>query len=99
MIEQMTGMVKLGVGRPLGYIYHYCKRHKPRLPLLPTLAVSQETGKPSVDFLRDLDLPAEQARVFVFDWLSHGARPTQDSEAAQAAEEASVAEAANLASS
>ena len=64
MIEQMTGMVKQGAGTPLGYIYYYCKRHK--LPLLNTLAINQETGKPGLDFLKDVDLLAEQARVFVF---------------------------------
>lgn len=84
LIEQMTGMVKQGTGTPLGYIYYYCKRRK--LPLLNTLAIGQETGKPSPGFLKDVDLSAEQARVFVFDWLSHGVPSAQAFEGAQTAE-------------
>lgn len=86
MIEKMTGMDKRGLGEPLGNIYYYCKRHK--LPLLNTLLISQEAGKPIPDMLQGLDLPTEYARVFVFDWLSRGVPSTQDFETARAAEEA-----------
>jgi hypothetical protein len=84
----------LGAGRPLGYIYDFCKHHK--LPLLNTLAISEDTGKPGAPSETDFDLSTEKARVFVFDWLSHGAPSKQDFEAAQAAEQASVAQAAGL---
>lgn len=93
-LAQMTGMVRQGAGRPLGYIYHYCKHHK--LPLLNTLAISKDTGKPGAPSETDFDLSTEKTRVFVFDWLSHGAPSIQDFEAAQAAEQASVAQAAGL---
>ena len=83
-LEQMTGMVRMGAGRPLGYIYYYCKRRN--LPLLNALAISQETGKPGPPSEEYVDLPAEQARVFVFDWLARGVPSIQDFEAAQAAE-------------
>ncbi len=73
-IEQMTGMVKQGAGRPLGYIAAYCMRNE--LPLLNTLAVNQR-GKPSPKFLEDIDVVTQQA-VFVFDWISRGAPKIQD---------------------
>lgn len=92
MIGQMTGMAQIGAGQPLGYIYYYCKHHK--LPLLNTLAISKETGRPTPDILKDVDLPGEQARVFVYNWLSHGVPSTQSLEDARTAEEATVAEAA-----
>jgi len=85
ILEQMTGMVRQGQGRILGHIYHYCKLHKPPLPLLNTLAVNQETAKPGPPSEKYADLPAEQARVFVYDWLAHGAPSIEDLEGAQAA--------------
>jgi hypothetical protein len=71
MIERMTGMDRRGAGKPLGHIAAYCLRKK--LPLLNALAVNQDTGKPSPDFLQGIDVAVEQVRVFTFDWSAHGA--------------------------
>ena len=74
MLSQMTGMANT-MGRELEYILSYCKEND--LPLLNLLAIQKSTGKPAPDSgvsqqLLD-DLPAQQARVFVYDWLNHGA--------------------------
>jgi alkylated DNA nucleotide flippase Atl1 len=70
MLSQMTGMAN-EQGRELGHILHYCEQQK--LPLLNLLAVRKDTGRPDKDCGADLtDLPAQQARVFVYDWLKHG---------------------------
>ena len=76
MVERMTGMDRRGAGGALGSIYYYCKRHK--LPLLNLLVVNQETGKPGMEFVKDVELSAGQARVFVFDWLAHGIPSKED---------------------
>jgi len=89
MLEQMTGMVRQGAGDVLFYVYCYCKRHK--LPLLNYLAISQEKGVPGDTCPGNLDdLPAQQARVFVFDWLAHGAPSADDFEAAKRAEKSAA---------
>jgi len=85
MIDKMTGMDKRGVGAPLGYIYCYCKCHK--LPLLNLLAVKQDAGRPGDGCPADLtDLPAQQARVFVYDWLEHVVPSVERFEEARKAE-------------
>jgi hypothetical protein len=89
MLSQMTGMANTS-GRELGNIFYYCKAHK--LPLLNLLAVGKDSGKPSEGCPADLrDLPAQQARVFVYDWLKHGAPKVEEFEEARAAEEAKIA--------
>jgi hypothetical protein len=89
-IAKMTGMARTGVGGPLGYIYYYCKAK--RLPLLNLLAISQNTGVPSEGCPANLsDLPAQQARVFVYDWLKHGAPSIKALEEARKAKKAKVA--------
>lgn len=93
MIEQMTGIARQGLGQPLGSIYYYCKRQD--LPLLNLLAISQKTGKPGFEVLKNMDLPTAQARVFLFDWLSHGIPSTQDFDEARSAEEVKAAKAAS----
>jgi hypothetical protein len=77
-LEKITGMVRQGAGRPLGYIAAYCMKND--LPLLNTLAVSQK-GKPSPKFLEDIDAVSQQA-VFVYDWISHKAPTTEELQAA-----------------
>jgi hypothetical protein len=70
MLSQMTGMAHTS-GRELGRILGYCENN--RLPLLNLLVVRKDTGKPDEDCGVGLsDLPAQQARVFVYDWLAHG---------------------------
>src|ERR1700747_418262 len=71
MLFELTGMAKVGVGGPLGHIAAYC--HQKKLPRLNIITVSEETGKPEAEFLQDVNLLTEQARVFVYDWISHGA--------------------------
>ena len=70
MLGQMTGMAN-EQGRELGHILHYCQQQK--LPLLNLLVVNKDSGRPNEGCGADLtDLPAQQARVFVYDWLKHG---------------------------
>ncbi len=89
MLSQMTGMAS-ECGRELGYIFYYCKRNK--LPLLNLLAVNKHSGKPSEGCPADLsDLPAQQARVFVYDWLKHGVPKVEEFEEARRAEQDRVA--------
>jgi hypothetical protein len=71
MLSQMTGMANT-CGRELGHILSYCQQNK--LPLLNLLAVRKDSGRPDDDCGASLtDLPAQQARVFVYDWFSHDA--------------------------
>ena len=72
MLSQMTGMANT-CGRELGHILAYCQHYK--LPLLNLLAVRKDSGRPDDDCGVSLtDLPAQQARAFVYDWLSHDVR-------------------------
>jgi hypothetical protein len=89
MLAQTTGMAN-ECGRELGYIFYYCKRNK--LPLLNLLAVQKATGRPGDGCPADLsDLPAQQARVFIYDWLKHGMPRVEEFDEARAAEEGRVA--------
>jgi hypothetical protein len=72
-LEQLTRMAAVGAGGPLGHISAYCRLHPNKIPQLNLIAVSQDTGKPEADFLQGVELEIEQARVFVYDWISHGA--------------------------
>ena len=91
MLAQLTGMANES-GRELGYIFYYCKRND--LPLLNLLAVKKETGRPGKGCPADLtDLPAQQARVFIYDWLKHGVPSTEQFEAARKAEDGKRSEA------
>lgn len=84
MLHELTGMA-IESGRELGHIYYFCLNHD--LPLLNLLAVSKKSGKPSDGCPANLaDLPAQQARVFVYDWLKHGAPSADDFRKATAAE-------------
>jgi alkylated DNA nucleotide flippase Atl1 len=81
MLARMTGMANEG-GRELGYIFYYCKKNK--LPLLNLLAINKDTGRPSKGRPANLsDLPVQQARVFVYDWLKHGVPPIKALEEAE----------------
>jgi hypothetical protein len=83
MLHQMTGMAT-ECGRELGHIYFYCVKYD--LPLLNLLAVSKGHGIPGDGCPANLsELPAKQARVFVFDWLKHGAPSAEDFERVRAA--------------
>jgi hypothetical protein len=89
MLSQMTGMAR-ECGRELGLILSYCKQNK--LPLLNLLVVRKDSGRPDDDCGVSLnDLPAQQARVFVYDWLSHGASRFEAFLGARAAEKGKAA--------
>lgn len=51
----------------LGQIQSYCERNK--LPLLPILVVSKETGRPGKGFPAVADMDAERERVFAHNWF------------------------------
>ena len=68
----------------------YCQHYK--LPLLNLLAVRKESGRPDDDCGVSLtDLPAQQARVFVYDWLSHDVRQFERFLAARATGQSAAA--------
>jgi len=48
--------------------------------MLNTLAVSQDTGKPSPEFLKDIDITEHQSRSFVHDWIAHGTPKVEEFE-------------------
>ena len=83
MIEQMTGIDKhVGLRRPLGNIYYYCKRRS--YPFLNLLAINQDEGKPGAKIFDGLDLYKEHSRIFVFNWLSNPVPSVRDFEDARA---------------
>jgi hypothetical protein len=93
MMEKMTGIPQFAQASILGNIYHYCKQND--LPLLPSLVIQEKTGRPASDDLyNEDDIRSIQARVFVYDWLSHGVPKVEDfKQARQKAEAAKAAKA------
>jgi hypothetical protein len=77
MVAQMTGLPN-ECGDVLGYIAFYCMQRK--LPILPSLVVNQQTGRPSAEFYENMDIAAEQSRCFVYNWLEHGVPSLQQLE-------------------
>ncbi|MFN7123080.1 MAG: hypothetical protein ACK4NM_13720 [Hydrogenophaga sp.] len=71
-LTQLTGAFTGGLGALLEPIQSYCLTKD--LPPLTVLVVKQETGLPGSGFTGASahDLGAAQAKVFNFDWLSHG---------------------------
>lgn len=71
-VAQLIGVARQGIGQLLEPIQSYCIVNQ--LPPLTALVVSKETGLPSSGFTAtDAALvPAAQARVFEYDWLSRG---------------------------
>ena len=51
----------------LGQIQRYCERNK--LPFLPILVVSKETGRPKSGFPAVADMDTERERVFAHNWF------------------------------
>jgi hypothetical protein len=69
----LTGPV---LGQPLGNILFYCQYHG--LPLLTSLVIDQKTGLPGGGFPLAPELvPAEQQKVFAYNWADIVA-PTAD---------------------
>lgn len=75
IVGNLTGLQPLGLANFLNPILHYCERSK--LPLLPVLVVSKETGKPGQGFPNGIDLDSERERVFAHEWFKM-APPTVD---------------------
>ena len=76
LMGRLTGIPRQGVGAFLGPIQEYCKRKD--LPPLTSLVVNEKTGLPSEGFTEARDIFGAQARVFVYDWLGHGAPSPED---------------------
>jgi len=69
MLSQITGFPDAS-GAVLYYIYCYCKQH--HLPPLNAIVIDPATGRPGDECPRDVrDLPVQQSRVFLYDWLNH----------------------------
>ena len=68
MVAKMTGLPNTS-GDSLGYVLYYCMKN--RLPLLSSLVINQETGEPSYEAYKGMDIEAEHRRCFIFDWLEH----------------------------
>lgn len=64
------GISGQGLAKPLGRIMNWCAREG--LYALTSLVVEKETGIPSTGLttVKADDFPAEQQRVFAFDWYS-----------------------------
>lgn len=83
-IEHLTGIPRVGVGKILGPITHYCQNRE--LPWLTFIVINEENGKPGEGPLPGarrkygdaLDLHVMQSRVFVYDWFKHPAPKTED---------------------
>ena len=71
-LAQASGAFTGGLGQLLEPIQSYCLLNK--LPPLTVLVVQQDSGMPGSGFTGATagDLASAQARVFAFDWLSHG---------------------------
>jgi putative restriction endonuclease len=67
-----TGIIPVGLGKPLGFIHRYCKLQK--FPCLNLIVVNTETGQPGDGVpgqgMTPEDVSREQTRVFDFDWSS-----------------------------
>ena len=73
--RQLGEMMRYGdsgsiLAAPLGCIMRWCVREN--LPALTTLVVEKETGLPSTGLttVQQNAFPAEQQRIFAFDWYS-----------------------------
>ena len=83
LIEQLIGVMMVGLGQLLDPVQSYCMAHD--LPPLTAIAISRVTGLPGEGFQlpdRYDDVATAQASVFVFDWASQPVPSPQDFEAA-----------------
>ena len=78
MLEQLTGLARVGLGQSLEPIQSYCLLRQ--LPPLTILVVQEATGIPGAGF--SAASPEEYARrqleVFAHDWLAQGAPSPED---------------------
>jgi hypothetical protein len=75
-IGQLIGAPSRAIGPILGPIQNYCKRLN--FPPLTVLAVKKNTGLPGIGFAGKENIFAEQARVFIFDWLKKKSPTSKD---------------------
>jgi hypothetical protein len=68
IVGKLTGLQPLGLANFLNPVLHYCENNK--LPLLPILVVSKESGKPGQGFPEGIGLDAERERVFAHNWFA-----------------------------
>ncbi len=69
MLSQLTEFPETA-DAVLHYIYCFCKQHL--LPPLNLIVIDPVSGRPGDECLRDIrDLSAQQARVFLYDWLDY----------------------------
>ena len=71
--EILGGLISVppqGLGQLLEPIQSYCLLEE--LPALKALVVRRGSGLPGTGFIAAASVPAEQLRVFEFDWAEHG---------------------------
>jgi putative restriction endonuclease len=66
-LGKIIGVPNPALGQLLEPIQSYCVINN--LPALTSIVVSSKTGLPGGGFTAASDVPAEQAKVFMFDWL------------------------------
>lgn len=67
-LGEHLGLMSVTVGEALGPIYRYCLSNG--LPLLNLIVVKKHSGKPENEEFNNYDIPAEQAKVFLHNWLN-----------------------------
>jgi len=67
LLGRLIGVPRQGLGQLLEPIQSHCIVK--RLPALTALVVSESSGLPGGGFIGASNVPAEQAKVFTFDWL------------------------------
>ena len=70
ILAQLTGVARQGLGQLLEPIQSYCLLNG--LPPLTILVVRKDNGLPGSGFSPTNEIPANQLRVFEFDWRTHG---------------------------
>ena len=69
LLGRLIGVPRPALGQLLEPIQSYCLING--LPALTAIVVSESTGLPGTGFIAAADVPAEQAKIFQTDWLSH----------------------------
>jgi hypothetical protein len=86
-LQGFTGILRVGLGVPLGLIYAYCEtKHYPALNAIVVSAVPPDTGFPADGYPKKLtraEFLEERARVFAFNWSVKEKPRSEDFEGAQ----------------
>jgi putative restriction endonuclease len=67
-LGKIIGVPNPALGQLLEPIQSYCINNN--LPALTSIVVSSKTGLPGEGFTAASDVPAEQAKVFTYDWYN-----------------------------